>query len=350
MKGRIHLANINNLITKAKDPTTAIFGVDMNGEPYVEEISSGPHWLVAGTTGSGKSVSVNAMLISVMYHATPEELELFAIDPKKVEFANYEGLPYLPVDPITNMGDAYGLLAYLVLEMEEKYRQLERLGFKNIHTFNEWVINNPEEVAEKNKEFDALNANLRDDEMPYRKVEKMKFTICVIDEFAELMTDPNSKGCEDLIISLAQKARAAGIHLIVATQRPSAEVMPPLIRSNIPSRLGLRVGSPSDSGIILGEVPEGYITADKLNGKGDTIVKDASGKFTRIQAPFFDETTTNIIFEYLRNKFDRVPFVDYKAITVNDKTGRVEVEWVEDYDDDVPWEKRRVKKAARRRR
>ena len=344
----------NILTTKANNPTTAIFGVKMDGKPYVEDISSGPHWLVAGTTGSGKSVSVNGMLISCLYHATPDELQIFAIDPKKVEFGMYAGLPFLPVDPITTMGDAYGLLAYLVLEMDARYAELEKYGFKNIDTYNEWVVNNPKEVEKLNNQIRKDNSKLEKGTKEYqelyqREIERMKFVICVIDEYAELTEDPNSQGCDELIQSLAQKARASGIHLIVATQRPSADVMSPTIRSNIPSRIGLRVSDTSSSNIILGEVPEGMLTADQLKGKGDSIVKDASGEFTRVQAHFISEEETKSLFDYLKDKYERTPFIDYKQIVIDDITGRVQVEWEEDYDENTPWEDKHVKKARRRR-
>lgn len=177
---------VNLLNTKAGDPTEAVFGVDNEGNMFKAMLSSGPHWIVAGQSGSGKSVYMNSILASMMYHAHPDELIIMAIDPKMVEFAPYTGLPFCPIDPVTNMGDAFALLSYLVWEMDRRYNDnLKGAGVRNIKDYNKWVEDHPTEAAEKG-------------------FERMPFIVCVIDEFADMVmtTGPETT---DLIIRLAQK-------------------------------------------------------------------------------------------------------------------------------------------------
>lgn len=277
---------VNELKTKAINPTDCVFGVTMDGQLYHEPLSSMVHVLVAGTTGSGKSISLNAYLISMLSHATPNEIRLFIIDPKKVEFSKYKGLPYCPVDPVTDMRDAYGLLAFSVWEMERRYKVLESVGVKQLSEFNEFADKNPDNPVVK-----------REGKMPY--------FVFVIDEYADLMDSmkKDSVALETLCSRLAQKGRASGIILILATQRPSADIVTPKLRSNFPSRICLTVADSIGSSIALGDAGQGY-DGSQLKGKGDGYVLSFdTKKVTRCQSLFISNEEIDAVFDYIRNKY-----------------------------------------------
>lgn len=312
---------VNLLNTKAKDPTEAVFGVDNEGNVFKAALSEGPHWIVAGQSGSGKSVYMNSILASMMYHALPQELIIMAIDPKMVEFGPYKGLPFCPVDPVTNMNDAYALLGYLVYEMDRRYNDnLKGAGVRNIKDYNKWVEDHPTEAAEKG-------------------FERLPFIICVIDEYADMImtTGPETS---DLIIRLAQKARAAGITCLIATQRPSADIISPTIKANVPARIGLKTTDTTNSMIIIDEAG-----CEKLNGYGDSIVKLTDGAMHRVQGPFISDAELYRVFDELKSKFPPPEILDYKQICVDLGIA----EWEEEYGDDVPYEDRHVVKPKRRR-
>ena len=231
---------------------------------------------------SGKSVYVNSLLISAMSHATPDELKIFAIDPKKVEFSKYIDLPYCPINPVTDMRDAYGLLAFAVWEMERRYKIIQAAGVKQLSEYNDFYDNNPDsEVA--------------------KKYGRMPYMIFVIDEYAELQSiSPNT---ETLCKSLAQKGRASGIILLLATQRPSADVISTTLRSNFPSRICLKVDNSTSSQIVLGDGVDRAYDGSKLKGYGDSFVLDQRGNCERVQGIYISNEEIDAIFDFLKEKY-----------------------------------------------
>lgn len=305
------------LKTLAYDPTDAVFGLDTEGNVFHTPVSKGPHWIVAGQTGSGKSVYVNAMMASMMYHSHPDELKIMVIDPKKVEFEPYKGLPYCPIDPVTDMSDAYGLLSYLCWEMDRRYEVLASVKVRNIEDYNQKI-----QELEKEGRTDEIPADGR-----------MSYIVCIIDEYAELVMQ--EKTVEDLIIRLAQKARAAGISLLIATQRPSADIISSTIKANVPARIGLKTTDSMNSLIIIDETG-----CEKLAGYGDSIVKLTDGSMVKIQGPLITDDELLAIFATLREKYGEPERIDFKTICVENNLA----DWSEDYDDDVPIEERHIKK------
>ena len=275
----------NILNTKAADPTDAVFGVDMEGRTVHIPLSTGPHWLLAGTTGSGKSVYANSLMISAISHATPEELRITWIDPKKVEATAYIGLPYCPIDPVTDMGDAYGLMCYMVWEMKRRYLALAKANVKNISEFNEWYDDGHAEDAKK---------------LGYEN--KMPYWIVMIDEYANVATE--AKETEDMIKTLAAMSRASGQHIILATQRPSVDVISGTLKSNLPSKIALSVSSSMNSMIILD-----HDGAEKLRGHGDSIIAVNGKEEVRCQGAYISNEEIQKIFDYLTEKFGP----DYQA-------------------------------------
>lgn len=234
------------------------------------------------TCNSGKSVFVNSLLISAMSHATPDELKIFAIDPKKVEFSKYIDLPYCPINPVTDMRDAYGLLAFAVWEMERRYKIIQAAGVKQLSEYNDFYDKNPDsEIA--------------------KKYGRMPYLIFVIDEYAELQSiSPNT---ETLCKSLAQKGRASGIILLLATQRPSADVISTTLRSNFPSRICLKVDNSTSSQIVLGDGVDRAYDGSKLKGYGDSFVLDQRGNCERVQGIYISNEEIDAIFDFLKEKY-----------------------------------------------
>lgn len=248
---------------ESKSFATLALGKDISGQPVLADLAKMPHLLVAGTTGSGKSVGVNAMLLSMLYKAGPEDLRLILIDPKMLELAVYDGIPHLLTPVVTDMKDAANTLRWSVAEMERRYKLMASVGVRNLGGFNKKVkdaaaagtpIKDPIWV---NKGFDE-NATAPD-------LESLPLIVVVIDEFADMMMVVGKK-VEELIARIAQKARAAGIHLILATQRPSVDVITGLIKANVPSRIGFQVSSKIDSRTILDQGG-----AEQLLGHGDML-------------------------------------------------------------------------------
>lgn len=310
------MAGKNLLKTRAIDPTDAVFGDDLEGNHFHTNLSGGPHWIVAGQTGSGKSVYLNSLLSSCMFHATPDELIITAVDPKKVEFSNYDGLPFCPIDSVTNMSDAYGLLAYWTWEMDERYSALEAVNVKNLAEYNEWA------EKDENKE--------RAEELGYPR---MKYVICVIDEYADMVMQEST--VEDLIVRLAQKARAAGITLLIATQRPSADIISPTIKANVPARIGLKTTDSTNSMIVIDESG-----LEKLRGYGDSIVKLTDGSMVHVQGPYISNAELDKMFSDLKKKYPAPTPINYKQICVDNQL----CDWAEKYDDDVPMKDRHLTK------
>jgi S-DNA-T family DNA segregation ATPase FtsK/SpoIIIE len=278
---------------KASSPLTLGLGKDISGAPVVADVAKMPHVLVAGTTGSGKSVAVNAMLLSVLFKATPEQVRLILIDPKMLELSVYEGIPHLLTPVVTDMKDAATALRWSVAEMERRYKLMSHLSVRNIAGYNKKV---KEANARGEPILDPLwkpNELLPDDEP--EPLEHLPFILVVIDEFADLMMTVGKK-VEELIARLAQKARAAGIHLIVATQRPSVDVITGLIKANIPTRMAFQVSSKVDSRTILDQVG-----AEALLGYGDMLYLPGGSSIpTRIHGAFCDDHEVHAVAEALR--------------------------------------------------
>ena len=245
---------------QADSPLTLALGKDIAGVPVMTDIGKMPHLLVAGTTGSGKSVGINAMLLSMLYKAKPDELRLILVDPKMLELAVYDGIPHLLTPVVTDMKDAAQALNWCVAEMERRYRLMAAMGVRNLAGFNRRVAD-----AEAGDEplLDPLWPE--DAGEPAPPLAKLPFIVVVIDEFADMMMIVGKK-VEQLIARIAQKARAAGIHLLLATQRPSVDVITGLIKANIPARMGFQVSSKIDSRTILDQGG-----AEQLLGHGDML-------------------------------------------------------------------------------
>ncbi|WP_297576768.1 DNA translocase FtsK [uncultured Deefgea sp.] len=269
-------------------PITIALGKDIAGLPVATDLAKTPHMLVAGTTGSGKSVGVNAMILSILFKATPDEVRFIMIDPKMLELSIYEGIPHLLAPVVTDMKLAANALNWCVGEMEKRYRLLSALGVRNLAGFNQKVA----DAAAKGRKLTNPFSLTPDDPEP---LEHLPLIVVVVDEFADLMMVAGKK-IEELIARLAQKARAAGIHLILATQRPSVDVITGLIKANIPTRLAFQVSSKIDSRTILDQMG-----AEALLGQGDMLfLPPGSGYPTRIHGAFVDDAEVHCVVEYLK--------------------------------------------------
>lgn len=249
----------------AESPLTMGLGNDISGDAVVTNLSKMPHLLVAGTTGSGKSVGVNAMIVSILFKATPEEVRFIMVDPKMLELSIYEGIPHLLTPVVTDMKDAANALRWCVAEMERRYKLMAHMGVRNIAGFNRKV---KDAAASGEPLLDPLwnpHDVLDNDESDRPELVTLPFIVVVIDEFADMMMIVGKK-VEELIARIAQKARAAGIHLILATQRPSVDVITGLIKANIPTRMSFQVSSRIDSRTILDQGG-----AEQLLGHGDML-------------------------------------------------------------------------------
>ncbi len=270
------IANANDQDKNHEKKLLAVLGRDIMGKPMCMEINKTPHLLVAGSTGSGKSVCVNSILATILMRSKPDEVKLVLVDPKKVELSIYNGVPHLMTPVITDPKKANIALKKIVVEMENRYEIFERNGNKNINTYNERII----------KE----NASLPDSE----KKKLMPYIVVIIDELADLMLVA-AKEVEDSIMRITQMARAAGIHLIVATQRPSVDVITGVVKANIPSRISFAVSSGIDSRTILD-----MTGAEKLLGKGDMLyLPQGENTPIRIQGTFISEEETKSIVDFV---------------------------------------------------
>lgn len=247
---------------QASSPLTIVLGKDISGQSVVADLAKMPHVLVAGTTGSGKSVGVNAMILSILYKSQPEDVRFIMIDPKMLELSVYEGIPHLLTDVVTDMKDAANALNWCVNEMEKRYRLMSSLGVRNIAGYNE-KIKLAEEMGRPIPDPLWRPGDSMDIDMPM--LEKLPYIVVLVDEFADLIMAVGKK-VEELIARLAQKARAAGIHLVLATQRPSVDVITGLIKANIPTRIAFTVSSKIDSRTILDQMG-----AESLLGMGDML-------------------------------------------------------------------------------
>nr|WP_108559382.1 DNA translocase FtsK [Arcobacter caeni] len=278
----------SEIFQNSKSPLTMILGKDIVGKPFITDLKKLPHLLIAGTTGSGKSVGINSMILSLLYKNSPDNLRLVMIDPKMLEFSMYNDIPHLLTPVITKAGDAINALANMVSEMERRYTLMSKTKTKNIENYN--------------------------DKAKVEGYDTMPYIVVVIDELADLMMT-SGKDVEYSIARLAQMARASGIHLIVATQRPSVDVVTGLIKANLPSRLSYKVGQRIDSKIILDSMG-----AESLLGKGDMLfTPPGMSGLVRIHAPWSTETEIEKVVDFLKEQ--RV--VEYDMNFIKDRTSSV---------------------------
>jgi len=277
----------------SSSPLTLALGKDIGGAPMVADLAKMPHLLVAGTTGSGKSVAINAMILSLLFKATPEQVRLILIDPKMLELSAYDGIPHLLAPVVTDMRQAAHALAWCTVEMDRRYRLMSALGVRNLAGYNIKVGDAIElGVPITDPMFEALNPG----EDPPR-LEPMPTIVVVIDELADLMMVVGKK-LEELIARLAQKARAAGIHLILATQRPSVDVITGLIKANVPTRVAFQVSSKVDSRTILDQMG-----AETLLGMGDMLyLPPGTGLPVRAHGAFVGDDEVRRVVEFLRQR------------------------------------------------
>ncbi|AFC70353.1 cell division protein FtsK [Rickettsia amblyommatis] len=274
-----------------------VLGKDLAGKPLIADLAKMPHLLVAGTTGSGKSVGINAMIVSLLYRYTPEECRFIMIDPKMLELSAYDGIPHLLTPVVTEPSKAVVALKWAVKEMENRYRMMSNIAVKNIAGYNAKIL----EAVKENRVIERSIQTGFDPETGkpiYETVtmnmEKLPYIVVIVDEMADLMLVAG-KDIEMLIQRLAQMARAAGIHIIMATQRPSVDVITGVIKANFPSRISFKVTSKIDSRTILGE--QG---SEQLLGMGDMLFMGSTSKISRVHGPFVNEAEIEQITEYLK--------------------------------------------------
>lgn len=274
-------------------------GKSIGGEPVIVDLAKMPHLLIAGTTGSGKSVAINTMILSLLYRLTPEQCRLIMVDPKMLELSVYDGIPHLLTPVVTDPMKAVVALKWAVREMDDRYRNMSKLGVRNIIGFNERVSE-----AKKNREtitrtvqtgFDKETGEIlfEEEEMD---LEPLPYIVVIVDEMADLMLVAG-KEIEVLIQRLAQKARAAGIHVILATQRPSVDVITGTIKANFPTRVSFQVSSKIDSRTILGEMG-----AEQLLGQGDMLYMAGGGRITRVHGPFCSDEEVEKVVNHLKTQ------------------------------------------------
>ena len=277
-----------NVYQNSHSQLTLAMGKDITGHPVVADLAKAPHMLVAGTTGSGKSVAINAMICSLLYKATPEEVRLIMIDPKMLELSVYEGIPHLLAPVVTDMKLAANALNWCVGEMEKRYRLMSAVGVRNLAGFNQKIRDTEAKGKKLGNPF-SLTPDAPEPLAP------LPLIVVVIDELADLMMVAGKK-IEELIARLAQKARAAGIHLILATQRPSVDVITGLIKANIPTRVAFQVSSKIDSRTILDQMG-----AESLLGQGDMLfLPPGTGYPQRVHGAFVADEEVHRIVEYLK--------------------------------------------------
>jgi DNA segregation ATPase FtsK/SpoIIIE, S-DNA-T family len=276
-----------------------ILGKNISGDPVIADLAPMPHLLVAGTTGSGKSVGLNCMILSLLYRMNPDQCRLILIDPKMLELSVYEDIPHLLAPVVTEPGKAIRALKWTVEQMEERYRMMASLGVRQLASFNAKVRDSKAKGAQLGRRVQTgYNA---DTGQPVYETEELDFEVLpqivvIIDELADLMMTAG-KEVEFLVQRLAQKARAAGIHLIMATQRPSVDVITGVIKANLPTRISFQVTSKIDSRTILGE--QG---AEQLLGKGDMLYMPGGKQIVRVHGPFVSDEEVRLVAEHWRKQ------------------------------------------------
>ncbi len=291
------LASNDYAKTGAKLPL--VLGKNIAGDPVIADLAKMPHLLVAGTTGSGKSVAVNTMILSLLYRLTPEQCRFIMIDPKMLELSVYDDIPHLLTPVVTEAHRAITALKWAVREMEDRYRAMSKLGVRNIDGFNERVRDAREKgevlMHRVQTGFDSDTGKPVYEEQPI-PLNDLPFIVIIVDEFADLMLVAG-KEVENAIQRLAQMARAAGIHLIMATQRPSVDVITGVIKANFPTRISFQVTSKIDSRTILGDGG-----AEQLLGQGDMLYMAAGGRITRVHGPFVADDEVEKVVTFLKSQ------------------------------------------------
>jgi S-DNA-T family DNA segregation ATPase FtsK/SpoIIIE len=305
-----------------------ILGKDLGGSPLVADLAKMPHLLVAGTTGSGKSVAINAMIMSLLYRYTADECKMIMIDPKMLELSAYDNIPHLMTPVVTEPGKAIVALKWAVKEMENRYRLMSYLGVRNITNYNiklQEAVKAGKTLERKTQTgFDPETGRPIYDTVPL-DMKKMPFIVVIVDEMADLMLVAG-KDIETSVQRLAQMARAAGIHIIMATQRPSVDVITGVIKANLPSRISFKVTSKIDSRTILGE--QG---AEQLLGMGDMLYMGNSAKILRVHGPFVDDKEVEKVTNFLRET--GVP--EYVSAVTEEEDDVIDNVDLEDGDDDL---------------
>lgn len=308
------MVSLSELLTSAifvdaQSPLTLALGKDIAGIPVVADLAKMPHVLVAGTTGSGKSVAINTMILSMLYKATPEQIRMIMIDPKMLELSVYEGIPHLLTPVVTDMKEASNALRWAVAEMERRYKLMSKLGVRNLNGFNQLVADS---LAQGKPILDPLfQANADYDEPS--ELEVLPHIVIIIDELADMMMIVGKK-VEELIARLAQKARASGIHLILATQRPSVDVLTGLIKANIPTRISFQVSSRIDSRTILDQGG-----AETLLGNGDMLFLPSGTSIPiRAHGAFVDDHEVHRVVDFLKKTAPVHYLTDILQETVSD--------------------------------
>ncbi|MFN3230285.1 MAG: DNA translocase FtsK, partial [Asticcacaulis sp.] len=273
-------------------------GESIGGEPYIADLARMPHLLIAGTTGSGKSVGVNAMILSILYRLPPDQCRFIMIDPKMLELSIYDGIPHLLAPVVTDPKKAVVALKWTVREMEDRYRRMSKINVRNVASYNEKA---KEALARGEHFVRTVQTGFDDNGRPIFEEEKitpepMPYLVVVVDEVADLMMVAG-KDIEGAVQRLAQMARAAGIHLIMATQRPSVDVITGTIKANFPTRISFQVTSKIDSRTILGE--QG---AEQLLGQGDMLFMAGGGRITRLHGPFVSDGEVEAVATYLKDQ------------------------------------------------
>jgi S-DNA-T family DNA segregation ATPase FtsK/SpoIIIE len=285
-------------------------GETIGGEPYIADLARMPHLLIAGTTGSGKSVGVNAMILSILYRLPPNQCRFIMIDPKMLELSVYDGIPHLLAPVVTDPKKAVVALKWTVREMEDRYRKMSKIGVRNIAGYNERAL----EALAKGEHFvRTVQTGFDEQNRPVYEEEKLRpepmpYLVVVIDEVADLMLVAG-KDIEGAVQRLAQMARAAGIHLIMATQRPSVDVITGTIKANFPTRISFQVTSKIDSRTIMGE--QG---AEQLLGQGDMLYMAGGGRVTRLHGPFVSDGEVEAVARYLRGQGEPQYLEDVTAV------------------------------------
>jgi S-DNA-T family DNA segregation ATPase FtsK/SpoIIIE len=277
-------------------PLTLALGKDIGGNSVVADLSRMPHLLIAGTTGSGKSVAINAMVLSLLYKATPEHVRLIMVDPKMLELSVYEGIPHLLTPVVTDMREAANALRWCVAEMDRRYRLMAALGVRNIGGYNR-KVKDAIEAGEPIPDPVFVPPPFEDDEQPFERpmLTPLPFIVVIIDELADMMMIVGKK-VEELIARLAQKARASGIHMLLATQRPSVDVITGLIKANIPTRIAFQVSAKVDSRTILDQMG-----AENLLGHGDMLyLPPGTSLPTRVHGAFVADHEVHAVVRHLR--------------------------------------------------
>jgi DNA segregation ATPase FtsK/SpoIIIE, S-DNA-T family len=304
---------------KSKLKLPICLGKTIGGEPVIVDLARMPHLLVAGTTGSGKSVAINTMICSLLYRLTPEDCRLIMIDPKMLELSIYDGIPHLLSPVVTDPKKAVVALKWAVREMEDRYRKMSKVGVRNIDGFNARMS----EAREKNEmltrsiqtgyDRETGEATFEEEVM---SLEKLPYIVVIVDEMADLMLVAG-KEIEGAVQRLAQMARAAGIHIVMATQRPSVDVITGTIKANFPTRISFQVTSKIDSRTILGEMG-----AEQLLGQGDMLYMAGGGRISRVHGPFVADGEVEKVVSHLKMQ-GRPDYVD--AVT-SDSEGEEEGE------------------------